>query len=88
MKTVDELAAAEAYELHDYLTEHGIPDLVYSTEKGTIMDAEGKHFYYLSLQDRVMLFVERFIETKKPSMTSESEVRWIPWQPKESLSEE
>ncbi len=83
-----ELAAAEAYELHDYLTEHGIPDRVYSTEKGTIMDAEGKHFYYLSLQDRVMLFVERFIETKKPSMTSESEVRWIPWQPKESLSEE
>lgn len=88
MKTVDELAAAEAYELHDFFTQHGIADRVYSTEKGTVMDSEGKHFYYLSLQDRVMLFVERFIETKKPSMTSESEVRWIPWQPKESLSEE
>ena len=88
MKTVDELAAAEAYELHDFFTQHGIADRVYSTEKGTVMDSEGKHFYYLSLQDRVMLFVERFVETKKLSMTSESEVRWIPWQPKESLSEE
>lgn len=88
MTISDELAAAEAYELHDFLTQHGIPDRVYSTDKGTVMDQDGKHFYYLSLQDRVMLFVEWFIMKNKPTTSMESEVRWTPWQPKETVKDE
>ena len=75
-----DLAAAEAFELHDFLTEHGIPDKGYS-EEGKLVDEAGRHYYILPLRDRVLMFAERFAQTHRPTATSPSEVSWTPWNP-------
>jgi len=74
MDMTREIAAAEAMELHEFLSENKIPDRIYDEVDGTILGADGRKFYFLSLQDRVMMLLNSF----KPTSTMESEVTWTP----------
>ena len=53
---LNELLAAEASELHEWLTEHGIKDREYSMSDGQLLDKEGRPYYLLPLIDRVILY--------------------------------